>query len=436
MSSEKNLITDYQQAIDFLYKQLPMFQRVGPKAFKADLDNITQLLQALGNPERKFQSVHIAGTNGKGSVSHILAGALQCAGMKTGLYTSPHYKDFRERIKIDGQFVEKDFVMDFVNKINVLALDLQPSFFEITVAMAFDYFSQQQVDIAVVETGLGGRLDSTNVIDPLLSVITNIGFDHTEFLGNTLPLIAGEKAGIIKAGRPVVIGETQEETTAIFLKKAKDMDAPISFADQVYKIQMLSLDTGSSLAVVKKDGLLLYPGIKVNLLGAYQENNLVTAFHAIDVLSECGVKINQSHLISALENLRQLTGFMGRMQILQTEPTVLVDSAHNREGMQKLMEELSNFSYNSLHILLAVVGDKAPDEVLKLLPTDATYYFSQADIPRAMKVDLLCEKALDFGLLGSVYETVPKAFEAAITSADTGDMVLVCGSIFTVAEVI
>ena len=430
------IITNYQQAIDFLYKQLPMFQRVGPKAFKVNLDNITQLLQALDNPERKFKSIHIAGTNGKGSVSHILAGALQCAGMKTGLYTSPHYKDFRERIKIDGQLVEEEFVIDFVNRINELTLQLRPSFFEITVAMAFEYFYQKEVEIAVIETGLGGRLDSTNVIDPILSVITNIGFDHTQFLGNTLPLIAGEKAGIIKQGRPVVIGETQEETTPVFMKKAEEMKAPISFADQVYKVKMIGLDTGSSLAVVRKDGFLLHPGIKVNLLGAYQKNNLVTAFQTIDVLSECGLNVNQKHLISALENIREITGFMGRMQILQSDPIVLVDSAHNREGMQKLMDELNNFKFAKLHIILAVVGDKAPDEILKLLPTTANYYFSQADIPRAMEAGSLREKAMEYGLTGEVYPTVPGAYEEAINTAGKDDMILVCGSIFTVAEVI
>lgn len=430
------IITDYQQAIDFLYQQLPMFQRVGPRAFKADLNNITQLLAELGNPERKFRSIHIAGTNGKGSVSHILAAVLHRSGLKTGLYTSPHYKDFRERIKIDGVLIEEDFVIDFVNRINALSLQLRPSFFEITVAMAFEYFNYKGVDVAVIETGLGGRLDSTNVIDPIISVITNIGLDHTQFLGDTLPLIAGEKAGIIKSGRPVVIGETQTETQPVFLSKAAESEAPISFADQIYDIELKTLDNGYSTAEVFKNKQLLYSGIKINLLGGYQAKNLVTSFQAIDVLNEHGFSIQTQHLFSALENLRQLTGFMGRMQILKTNPMVLVDSAHNREGMMKLMEELENFSFGKLHILLAVVGDKAPDEVLKLLPARAEYYFSQADIPRAMKAEVLEKKAAEFGLKGNVWATVPLAFQAALNSAEVDDMILVCGSIFTVAEVI
>ena len=430
------LIKTYREAVSYLHSQLPMYQRVGPKAFKTDLSNILQLCQNLQNPERGFQSIHIAGTNGKGSVSHILAAVLQKAGYKTGLYTSPHYKDFRERIKINGQCVTKEFVIDFLNKTLELTHEVKPSFFELSVAMAFDFFREEEVDIAVIETGLGGRLDSTNIIQPILSVITNIGYDHTHFLGDTLKLIAGEKAGIIKEATPVVIGESQKETREVFLNVANNKTAPITFADRQLMVKLTTAGTQYSQAEIigVEDGSK--KSLKVNLLGRYQAHNLTTALVALEELKKRDWSISEEALQDGLENIRQITGFSGRMQILNSSPTVLVDSAHNREGMKMLIEEIYFFPHKKLHVVLAIVNDKNPDSILSLLPEKGEYYFSKAQIPRGLDAEILEKTAQPYGLTGKIYPSVKQAFESALKTAGKDDLILVCGSIFTVAEVL
>nr|MBS0037229.1 bifunctional folylpolyglutamate synthase/dihydrofolate synthase [Saprospiraceae bacterium] len=436
MSSKPPALTNYREAVEYMYSQLPMFQRVGPKAFKADLKNIEGLAENLHHPEKSFQSIHIAGTNGKGSVSHILAAVLQQAGYRTGLYTSPHYRDFRERIKIDGEMISEDFVIDFLNRTQSMTLEIQPSFFELGVAMAFDYFRDQKVDIAVIETGLGGRLDSTNIITPVLSVITNIGFDHTQFLGETLAEIAAEKAGIIKEKVPVVIGESQSETEGVFSEVAARKNSDLSFADKNIEVSMQTLNFTHSKAEIRVRGLETTRVLKVNLLGQYQAKNLTTSLQAIFELRKLGWKITDEHLSNGLENLRTLTGFMGRMQILHSSPMVLADSAHNREGMVLLRDELQNFTYNKLLVVLAIVSDKDPKGILGNLPPSAMYFFSKAQIPRGMEQEELREKATHYGLIGESYPTVMEAYQAALKKADKKDLILVCGSIFTVAEVI
>lgn len=436
MSLKPPALTNYREAVEYMYSQLPMFQRVGPKAFKADLKNIEGLAENLHHPEKSFQSIHIAGTNGKGSVSHILAAVLQQAGYRTGLYTSPHYRDFRERIKIDGEMISEDFIIDFLNRTQSMTLEIQPSFFELGVAMAFDYFRDQKVDIAVIETGLGGRLDSTNIITPVLSVITNIGLDHTQFLGDTLPEIAVEKAGIIKEKVPVVIGESQRETEGVFSEVAARKNSDLSFADKNIEVSMQTLNFTHSEAEIRIRGLETTRVLKVNLLGQYQAKNLTTSLQAIFELRKLGWNITDEHLSKGLENLRTLTGFMGRMQILQNSPMVLADSAHNREGMVLLRNELQNFSFNKLLVVLAIVSDKDPKGILSYLPPSALYFFSKAQIPRGMEKEALREKAAHYGLIGKSYPTVGEAYQAALKKAEKNDLILVCGSIFTVAEVI
>jgi dihydrofolate synthase / folylpolyglutamate synthase len=433
---EPEAILNYNQAIRFLYSQLPMFQRVGPKAFKTNLDNITELANSLGNPEKNIRSIHIAGTNGKGSVAHILASILQSAGLKTGLYTSPHYLDFRERIRINGIPVSREFVCDFVNRVQELTLRLKPSFFEISVAMAFDYFSREYTDMAVIETGLGGRLDSTNIIDPELSVITNIGLDHTQFLGDTLKLIAVEKAGIIKPGKRVVIGKIQAETSGVFEEIASGKNAPLLFAENQLKTTIERKSIDSSRINVWGNGRLWLKDIEVNLIGGWQAENINTALAAVLQLRETGQSIEDHHISEGLRNVRKQTGFSGRMQVLQETPLVLVDSAHNAEGMELLKKELEAQDFNHLHVILGLVNDKQPTGLLSLLPENAAYYFSKAQIPRGMPAEELRKQALDFNLRGDTYKTIRSAFKAALNNADERDLILVCGSIFTVAEVL
>ncbi|TVR78712.1 MAG: bifunctional folylpolyglutamate synthase/dihydrofolate synthase [Saprospirales bacterium] len=428
--------SNYSEALDFLYSQLPMFQRVGPKAFKANLNNIRDLVDHLGNPEKKFRSIHIAGTNGKGSVSHIIAAILQAAGYKTGLYTSPHYKDFRERIKVNGTVVNQEFVIQFVHRISDLSLKLSPSFFEISVAMAFEYFKSEEVDVAVIETGLGGRLDSTNIIVPEISVITNIGMDHTQFLGNTLEAIAEEKAGIIKKGVPIVIGKTQSETRSVFQQKADSQSSPLTFADQRYRTKLTRKSMGCSVLDFFESDEKIYERLEVDLMGNYQEENLNTALATAMALKNRGFKISENAISRALSRLRQLTGFVGRMQILGTGPLILADSAHNREGIQMLIDEISTIEFDRLKIVIGLVGDKDPTPLLSLLPRDATYYFARANIPRGMDAGELKNLASKCGLSGGVYKGVEHAFIQAQNEAGPHDLVLVCGSIFTVAEVL
>ncbi len=427
----------YKDTLCFLFEQLPMFQRIGPAAFKKDLTNTLALMEALGEPHRKYPCIHIAGTNGKGSVAHMLAAIGSAHGLKTGLYISPHYKDFRERIKVDGQYVSREYVVEFTDRYRHLFDTIKPSFFEITVAMAFDYFAREKVDLAVIETGLGGRLDSTNVITPVLSVITNISYDHQQFLGDTLPLIAGEKAGIIKQGIPVVIGETQEESAPVFRVKAGQMAAPIEFADAHFRLVWRNEDENFTVYDVFRDGKLYLPDLKTDLHGPYQQKNLATVLESVEALKKTSaLQVRQDRLRHALAHVRELSGFMGRWQMIGRSPDILVDSAHNEGGLRPVMERLAALPYRRLHIVFGMVNDKAPDAVLGLLPKNACYYFARADIPRGLDAKTLKDHAGRSGLKGRAYSSVRNALKAAKRAAGPEDLVFVGGSIFVVAEVV
>ncbi len=418
-----------------------MFQRIGPAAFKKDLTNTLALCEHLGQPQRKFQSIHIAGTNGKGSTAHMLSAIFTAAGFKTGLYTSPHYRDFRERIKINGELIPKRYVVDFVRKHKDFAEQLKPSFFEWTVGLAFDYFAKQRVDIAIIETGLGGRLDSTNVIMPLLSIITNISFDHQNMLGDTLPLIATEKAGIIKPGVPVVIGETQAETAPVFMEKAKQENSTIIFADQHFEAKPTSKSDTHVVYDIYKDGKLRYGQLALNHQGDYQRQNLCTVLQAMEVAAPHFAEQTKEETLAAairkgLGDLKKLSNFMGRWEFISQSPRVLCDSAHNEDGIRKAMEGLEKLPFEKLHFVFGTVNDKAPDKVLAMLPKEAIYYFAKANIPRGLDAPQLAEVAKAHGLQGRAYRSVRRALAAAKRSAQPNDLVFVGGSIFVVAEVI
>jgi dihydrofolate synthase/folylpolyglutamate synthase len=400
----------YQETVDWMFSQLPMYQRQGKAAFKKDLTNIIAFCDVLKNPEEKFVSIHVGGTNGKGSTSHIISSILQEAGYKVGLYTSPHLKNFTERIRINGEEISEKYVADFITKNTLFLKKQQLSFFEMTVGLAFDYFASQKVDIAIVEVGLGGRLDSTNIISPEVSVITNIGYDHTQFLGDTLPEIAFEKAGIIKKNTPIVIGEKQKEVADVFFKKALEMNATISFAsDKKYDVE-------------------------TDLLGAYQKKNGTTAIHAIKALK--GFTVSDNQLQKGLLNVVKNTNLKGRWQILQVAPRVICDTAHNKEGLYYVMHQLASLPAKKLHIVLGVVTDKKLEEILPLFPQDASYYFCKPNIPRGLDEQVLQSKANHFGLLGSTYNSVNEAYLAAISNAEKEDVVFVGGSTFVVGEVV
>lgn len=452
---------DYKQTLDFLYAQLPMFHRIGPAAFKKDLTNTLALCAHLGNPHLKFKSIHVGGTNGKGSVSHMLAAVCQASGMKTGLYVSPHYKDFRERIKVNGNYIPRAQVVDFVENNRDAIEKIQPSFFELCVAMAFDFFARQKVDIAIIEVGLGGRLDSTNVITPLLSVITNISYDHQNLLGDTLPEIAFEKAGIIKPGVPVVIGETHPESAPVFLKKAAEVKAPITFADLHFQGQVCTpelrsgahvghtperssgVQLGTTCYNIFKDGALLLENLEVDASGPFQAKNLGTVLQALEALKTHKLlefKEN-SPLRTGLKDLRKRTKFMGRWQVIGENPTILCDSAHNEAGLRLAFQNIDKSSeifrnFRSLHVVTGFVNDKEVDKVLGLFPQDARYYFAKADIPRGLDAKTLQSKAAGFGLQGRAYSSVRNALKAAKRAAAPEDLILVIGSIFVVAEVL
>jgi dihydrofolate synthase/folylpolyglutamate synthase len=426
----------YKEALDFLYSQLPMFQRIGPAAFKKDLTRTRALCEQLGHPERKFRSVHIAGTNGKGSVSNMLAAVCTAAGLKTGLYTSPHYKDFRERIRIDGALMPKRAVSRFVEAMQPLCATLEPSFFELTVAMAFDYFARQEVDVAIIETGLGGRLDSTNVVTPLLSIITNIDYDHQQFLGDTLPEIAAEKAGIIKLGIPVIIGQSQPETDAVFEKKARETGSPIQFADRRFQVAPLRQNDSHVFYEVKENGKVLFKEMALNQLGPYQQFNLPTLLAAFYSLRKT-LNLEERNLTEGLKNLKALTGFQGRWEFISRRPRILIDSAHNQAGVNLMVQNLQSQKFERLFIVLGVVQDKELDKVLPLFPKNARYFFAKANIPRGLDAEILQEKAAAFGLKGKAYSSVRRALAAAKRKANpSDDLILVGGSIFTVAEVV
>ena len=434
----------YQQTINYLYAQLPMYSRIGAAAYKEDLHNTIALCNAIDNPQTKFKSIHIAGTNGKGSTSHMLAAMLQQAGYKTGLYTSPHLKDFRERIKINGEMISEDFVVDFVERTKTVSEEIKPSFFELTVAMAFDYFEKEKIDIAIIETGLGGRLDSTNIITPLLSIITNIGYDHMDLLGNTLEKIASEKAGIIKPNVPVIIGEYLPETKNIFIEKATQCHAPIYFAQDEYAVsnihytmQLLSCDITSTEHNITET-------FELDLNGFYQTKNIRTVLCAEGILTQLGFPIKNEDEKQALKKVKKLTGLYGRWDVISSNPTIILDVAHNEDGIKQLLNQLSIVSRESsvvsrekaaLHFIIGMVKDKDISKVLSILPKNAQYYFCNAHIERAFPHKELQEKAKTFELHGESFDDVNEAIKAAKLNAAADGIIIVCGSVFLVAEV-
>ena len=424
----------YEKTLEYLFSRLPMFQRVGAAAYKADLNNTVAICQALGNPEKKIKCIHVAGTNGKGSSSHMLAAVLQQAGYKVGLYTSPHLVDFRERIKVNGKLISKAEVVKFVEDYKEIFEKIEPSFFEWTVGLAFHYFAQQEVDVAVIEVGLGGRLDSTNVINPVACLITNIGYDHMNLLGETLPQIAAEKAGIIKHKIPVTISQTQLEVIAVFNNKAQELKAPIEFADKNFKIAHHSYEKDFLKVDIlhRKDGSRhLY---ELDLQGSYQLKNVLGVLNTIDIIKQKGFIIEEGDVLKALKQVQKLTGLQGRWQTLSVKPLVVVDTGHNEDGIKEVLENLKRYEYKHLHFVLGVVNDKDISKILKLLPKDATYYFSKANIPRALDEKELAEKAKKIGLNGKSYKTVDEALERAKKQAKANDLVFVGGSTFTVAD--
>lgn len=429
----------YQQTLDYLFAQLPMFQRQGATAFKKDLGNTIALCDALGNPHQAFRSIHVAGTNGKGSTSHFLASILQTEGYRVGLYTSPHLKDFRERIRVNGQMISEEAVIRFTDENRVHFDSIKPSFFEMTVAMAFHHFREEKVDIAVIETGMGGRLDSTNIITPLLSVITNIGHDHQQFLGDTLPLIAGEKAGIIKRGIPVVIGERQEETTPVFVQKAKEMDTPIRFASDEMTLTSSQMSAGAdwSLTLSYKTSNENEITVTSGLSGPHQHKNLRTVLCAVGALRENGIPISENSLEKGLLEVVERTGLLGRWQRIGERPLILCDTAHNKEGIAPILDQICAVSEGrKLHIVWGMVSDKDHGSILAMLPKDATYYFCRPDIPRGLSAEEMLQKAIPFGLQGNAFGSVNEAFMAAKTAASDDDVIFVGGSTFVVAEVV
>ncbi|MFD0792581.1 bifunctional folylpolyglutamate synthase/dihydrofolate synthase [Mucilaginibacter litoreus] len=423
---------DYNQTLDYLYTQLPMFTRDGASAFKKDLINTIALCKLLDNPQNKFKSIHVGGTNGKGSTSHMLAAILQTAGYKTGLYTSPHLRDFRERIRINGQMIPEQTVIDFVAGNSVNFDHIKPSFFEMTVALAFDVFAKQQVDIAVIEVGLGGRLDSTNIITPLLSVITNIGWDHMNMLGNTLELIAGEKAGIIKPNIPVIVGEYQPEVAEVFVNKAQEQQSELTFASEVKSVTV-SADTSESAYIdIKADKLSL----QLDLTGVYQLKNVKTVLTAVDELRKQGFDIKDEHICTALKQVRTLTGLHGRWETISMQPLTICDTGHNPDGISEVLKNIAAVNYNKLHFVIGMVNDKDITKVLAMLPKGAIYYFCKPDIPRGLEAKILQLQAAEFGLNGNVYAGVKDALAAAQRAASDNDLVFVGGSTFVVAEII
>ena len=414
-----------------------MFQRVGASAYKADLTNTIALCTQLGNPQDHFKSIHIAGTNGKGSTSHSLASIFQAAGYKTGLYTSPHLKSFTERIRVNGEEINKVDVVEFVATHKDFLDQLKPSFFEMTVGLAFWYFAKEEVDIAIIEVGMGGRLDSTNVISPELCLITNIGFDHTQFLGDTLPLIAGEKAGIIKHGVPVVVSHTQKEIQSVFLQKAASMQSNLVFADQEWEVTRIrnSDQDASRLARFQVKGRSDSFELEFGLRGDYQRYNLPGILEAVEQLRKQGWNLSKEALQLGLVHVSEQTGLKGRWQILQTQPLTIADTGHNEAGILEVVNQLKRYPYSQLWMVIGMVNDKDISKVLDLLPKDATYIFCQASIPRAMDAHELANKALEKGLTGQVIYKVTDAIEFARKNAGADDLIFIGGSTFVVAEI-
>ena len=430
-----NNLMNYSNTLDFLFSSLPMYQRIGKAAYKSDLKTTIRLDNYFGNPHRSFKTVHIAGTNGKGSVSHMLASVMQAAGYKTGLYTSPHFTDFRERIRVNGIPIDKKYIIDFVESNRDIIKELEPSFFEMTVALAFLYFQKKNVDIAVIETGMGGRLDSTNVITPELSVITNISFDHTQYLGDTLGKIATEKAGIIKHRVPVVIGRANKEVREVFITKAREMNSDIYFAEDLYSLEKSGKDSDGNKQVfnVYMDDHIVIEKLSTDLLGDYQSYNIITVLQVVHLLQK-NWKINSESLRNGLDNVKGNTGFTGRWQIMQKSPLVICDAGHNYDGLLLSVSQLKKMGGNKIHIVLGVVNDKDIDSMLGVLPGSAKYYFTRAGIPRAMDEKILEGKASFYNLKGHSYRTVREAYDAAMANAGSDDIIFISGSSFVVAD--
>ncbi|WP_020606174.1 bifunctional folylpolyglutamate synthase/dihydrofolate synthase [Spirosoma spitsbergense] len=423
----------YAEALDYLYSRLPVFHRIGPKALKPGLDNTLALCAAMGNPQQQFRSIHVAGTNGKGSTSHMLAAVYQSAGYRVGLYTSPHLKSFTERIRLNGQPIGEEAVAYFVTTYQTLIESIEPSFFEVTVAMAFDYFARQQVDLAIIETGLGGRLDSTNVIIPEASLITNIAYDHTDILGDTLPQIAAEKAGIIKAGVPVVVGESNPDTSLVFSKTAEALQAPLYFADLRYTVQDKGIHAGKREVLVKQPEETEEQVYQLDLAGLYQLKNLPAVLAIINVL-EAVWPVSAEARRNGLATVSRLTGLKGRFQTLQTSPIVIADTAHNEAGLAALVETVETIPYRTLRIILGLVADKDRSRILNTLPQYAVYYFCQAQTPRSLSADMLQREAAFSNLIGAAFPDVNAALTAALAEASPDDLILVTGSNYTIAE--
>ena len=421
---------NYLQTLDYMYRQLPMYQRQGTVALKKDLGNIVALMDAMGDPHTMFKSIHIAGTNGKGTTAHIIAAGLQANGLRVGMYTSPHYIDFRERIKINGTFIGKEEVVLFVQKYKYLFEKIRPSFFEMTVAMAFYYFAEQDVDIAIIEVGLGGRLDSTNIITPLLSIITNISYDHQAMLGDTLEEIAWEKAGIMKNGIDTIKGETQSDIEKIFTEKKNRVGCELYNADSYTTLK--PVENGYAVDINHK---LWIKKLNTNLTSTVQKKNLITALYSLHRLQN-QLGLLPDKIAEGITNMSNLTYYIGRYQVLQERPFVLADSAHNIAGVQELLSHMQNYAYKSLHVVLGMVNDKDISKVLKLLPNTATYHFVKADIPRGMPTEKLQEIANGHGLIGECHSSVFEGYNRSLSLAKSEDMVLVMGSIFVVAEVL
>lgn len=420
---------NYNETIQYLYDRLPVFHQIGAAAYKPGLENSIKMMDKIGNPQNAYKTIHVAGTNGKGSVSHFLAAILQSAGFKTGLYTSPHLMDFGERVRVNGEMVKQQFVIDFIEKNKILFDEIQPSFFEATMALAFDYFSVEKVDVAVIEVGLGGRLDSTNIIHPELSVITNISFDHMQFLGDTLDKIAFEKAGIIKPKTPIVVGETLPKTKPVFLKKANSEKAPIFFAEETQQIHFLKNENDKMIVETPE-----YGELAIGLNGIYQLKNVATVLKVVTELQKLGFNISEESIRDGLKNVVSLTGLQGRWQVIQENPKIVLDTGHNKAGFEYITEQLKKQKYKKLHIVFGMVNDKDISGVLSLLPQDAEYYFTAAQTKRALAPEELKKLAEKFSLDGNIYKSVSDAVKSALTQAVHEDLIYIGGSNFVVGE--
>lgn len=427
---------DYNQTIEYLYSQVPMFHRVGSSAYKDNLENTYKLDNHLGHPHQKYKTIHVGGTNGKGSVSNFLCSILMESGYKVGLYTSPHIVDFKERIRVNGKKISEEFVVDFVEKHKSFFEPLQPSFFELITAMCFEYFAQQKVDIAVIEVGMGGRLDCTNIINPLVSVVTNISLDHTQFLGNTIAEIAKEKAGITKKNTPLILGESNTQYNKVFFEQAELMDAPIILANNKLQTSEGFINQDNELCInVFKAGEICYPQIKSAQTGIYQYKNIITTLATIEELKSIGLNISKENIYDGFKKVNQNTGFYGRWQTISNNPLTICDTGHNEAGIKLVVENLSKIEYNNLRIVIGFVSDKDIEKILKLLPKNAIYYFVNANIARALNSQDLKMQALNHGLMGESYQSVKEGLLQAQKDAKQNDLIFVGGSNFVVAEI-